>query len=90
MSSKKDFTAFVGMMMAMAATGGQYPKTSESFDETSIETPEQRAERLLRLNEIRHRKMGLTKFQYGDQYVWALNKKCADKKAEKLGFIFPR
>ena len=30
---------------------------------------------------------GLKKFFYGENYVWALNKKNADRKAKRVGFI---
>jgi len=32
---------------------------------------------------------GLKKFYYGDQFIWAINKKNADKKAKKLGINTP-
>lgn len=30
---------------------------------------------------------GLTKFSYGDEVIWALNRRSADKKARKLGLL---
>jgi hypothetical protein len=34
-----------------------------------------------------HELNGLTKFWYGDNYLYALNKKSADKKAKKKGWL---
>lgn len=36
-------------------------------------------------DEIAERK-GLNKFFYGNNYVWAINQKNADRKAKKLGY----
>lgn len=36
---------------------------------------------------VRQKNNGLTLFYYGEKEVWALNKKTADKKAKKLGYI---
>jgi hypothetical protein len=44
-------------------------------------TPAQKQERLNKMN----RSNGLKQFFYGKEYVWAMNKKNADKKAKKLG-----
>ena len=46
-------------------------------------TPEQKKEDQERIYVAN----GLTKFEYGNGYVYALNKKNADKKAKKLGLI---
>lgn len=37
--------------------------------------------------EKRFLERGLTKFFYGDSYVWAINRKNADRKAKNLGLI---
>lgn len=34
-----------------------------------------------------NKKMGLSEFEYGENKLWALNQKNADKKAKKLGWI---
>lgn len=56
-------------------------------------TPEEKIERKpkkkLTEDEIAESK-GLKKFFYGKNYVWALNKKNADRKAKNLGFVILR
>ena len=46
-------------------------------------TPAQKQDRLNKMN----RSNGLKQFFYGEEYVWAINKKNADKKAKKFNLI---
>lgn len=46
-------------------------------------TPAQKLERLKQEN----RRKGIKQFFYGEEYVWAINKKNADKKAKKMGLV---
>lgn len=66
----------------------QHQTGSSFMDEliTAIPTemvlsPEQKLERLKEQN----RSKGIKQFFYGEEYVWAINQKNADKKAKKLG-----
>lgn len=81
----KSQLAMYSMFAALAATGG-FGETGETYVPAS-ETEEQRKKRLS-VAEIEIRKnQGLKEFQYGENTVLALNKKNADKKAKKLGYI---
>ena len=46
-------------------------------------TTEQKAE----IEKVRSERKGMKQFYYGEEYVWAINKKNADKKAKKLNLV---
>lgn len=52
-----------------------------------LENPLERERRLEKWAEDNPKKNGLKKFVYGDNFVWALNQKNADKKAIKNNWI---
>ena len=58
-------------------------KNPLGVDETNAERKKRLARNDSRINKDR----GLTEFIYGDNKLWALNKKSADKKAKRLGWI---
>lgn len=61
-----------------------------SGDERYIEpkeTEEERKARLAKAEIERYKSQGLTEFFYGENSLWALNKKSADKKARKRNWL---
>lgn len=55
--------------------------------EVATETREERKKRLTEAQEHINKKKGLTKFYYGENSLWALNKKSADRKAQTRGWV---
>lgn len=51
------------------------------------ETEAEKQARAIRDDTARMRSKGLSLFKYGENKLWALNQKSADKKAKKLGWI---
>lgn len=51
------------------------------------ETDEERKSRLAKAQIERYKAQGLTEFFYGDNSLWALNEKSADRKARKRNWI---
>jgi len=51
------------------------------------ETEEERKARLAKAERERYKSQGLTEFFYGENSLWALNKKSADKKARKRNWL---
>ena len=49
----------------------------------TVLTPEQKAER----EKVQNLNKGMKQFYYGEEYVWAINQKNADKKAKKLNLV---
>lgn len=71
----------LGLLAAMAGIAAMATDTSpmsyyEEKPKNSSMTDEEKA-----------KANGLKKFDYGNNHVFALNKKSADKKAKKLGYI---
>ena len=84
MSMKK--LAYLQIMAAAMMMEGQRSSSFGSDYEKPL-TPEEK-EFIRKLKEDKVNKgRGLTKFQYGSQYIWASNQKAADKKAKKQGLI---
>ena len=72
--SKLKSLAIISAMMALSG--------SSPYSERIEKEPKKQ----LTDDEIAERK-GLKKFFYGENYVWALNQKNADRKARNLGFV---
>ena len=53
----------------------------------SKQTDEQRKQRLASQEAEINQAKGLKEFEYGENKLWALNQKSADKKAKKRGWI---
>lgn len=70
---------------AMIGMPSNPKKTREPMPER--ETPAERDARMKKAEVERNIANGLTEFFYGDKSLWALNKKSADKKAAKKGWI---
>jgi hypothetical protein len=51
------------------------------------ESPEERKKRLIEAEKNRFKAQGLTEFFYGENSLWALNQKSADKKARLRQWI---
>jgi len=80
----------LGMAMMMASLGSMASSGSISDKINSSFNPESDEERKRRLDNAeieRKKKQGLKQFFYGENSVWALNQKSADKKARKNNWI---
>lgn len=51
------------------------------------ETKEEREKRLKQAEIERYKRQGLTQFFYGENSLWALNQKSADRKAKKNNWL---
>lgn len=67
-------------LMAMAAAFDGFGGNSSRAIRESKPTPKKSIQEI-------NKKQGLKEFTYGENKIWALNKKNADKKAIKLGWI---
>lgn len=72
--------------MMTALTYGGRSGTTPDFREPK-ETEEQRKTRLSKLERERYKAQGLTEFFYGENSLWALNQKSADRKANKRNWL---
>lgn len=79
--------AMLGMaaMMTALAYGGNSGTTPDLSEPK--ESEESRKRRLAKAEIERNKANGLKEFFYGENSVWAINQKNADKKAIKLGYI---
>ena len=73
-----------GMFMALAMTDFG---TTGRRDYEPKESDESKMRRLARAEIERNKANGLTEFFYGENSVWAINQKNADKKAKIKGYI---
>lgn len=69
--------ALLSMYALMAASIDQKPQIRINVRKTN--------EELLQAEIERYKSQGLTEFYYGENSLWALNQKSADKKAKKRG-----
>ena len=83
MSKMKSMIGMAAMMTAFAygGTSGTTPDFREPKEPK--ETEEERKSRLAKAERKRYKAQGLTEFFYGENSLWALNQKSADKKARK-------
>lgn len=79
----KSILALASMSMLSSAMGGDMP---EKYVEPE-ETDEEREKRLERAKDKINKSQGLTLFLYGENKLWALNQKSADKKAQKKHWL---
>lgn len=70
--------------MAMMAYGSN---NNENIIKPKEESEEEKKLRLKQIENDQHKANGLTEFFYGENSVWALNQKTADKKAKKKGYL---
>jgi len=78
MSGMKKMLGMAAMMTALAY--GNTSGTTPDFREPK-ETDEERKARLAKAERERYKSQGLTEFFYGENSLWALNQKSADRKA---------
>lgn len=71
---------------AIAATGESGPDKREKRVKPK-EDEEQKKQRLVKSEIERNKANGLKEFFYGENSVWAINQKVADKKAKKQNLI---
>lgn len=79
----KNKLGMISMLAAFAMSGtdgmGEYREPKE--------TDEERKARLAKAERERYKAQGLKEFFYGENSLWALNQKSADKKARKRGWL---
>lgn len=79
--------SIIGMYaLAAMAMSGDLGNKRERYIEPE-ETEEERKARLAKAERERYKSQGLTEFFYGENSLWALNKKSADKKARKRNWL---
>lgn len=87
MSQMKRIQSILAMSAMFAAmsessySGSRGTRTESGLSKEQLERKRKEAEA------ASNRAKGLKPFKYGDDIVWALNQKNADKKATKLGLI---
>lgn len=84
MKNKLGLLAMMGAMMPMDRSTAYGLSNNEQPIE---ETEEQKQKRLAQAEIKQYKANGLTEFFYGENSVWALNQKTADKKAKKKGYL---
>lgn len=81
----------LGMFAAIAALAATNPGMGMGMgmheEPVYVETEEDKKKRLAQAQIEINKANGLTEFCYGENSVWALNKRTADKKARKLNYI---
>jgi hypothetical protein len=82
MSAKMKMLLSMYATAAISMAGAEKSKRINSGD-----TEEERNIRLNKAEIERNKANGLKEFFYGENSLWALNKKSADKKAKKLNWI---
>lgn len=75
-----------GMFAAMAMMGTETPHGMREYREPK-ETEQERKKRLAKAEIERYKAQGLTEFFYGENSLWALNQKSADRKAKNRNWI---
>jgi hypothetical protein len=86
MSKRKSILGMYALAMGALAFD---PLTNKSYREhvEPKETEEERKKRLAKAEIERYKAQGLTEFFYGENSLWALNQKSADKKARKRHWL---
>lgn len=76
----------ISMLAAMAAIGNERPNWAHD-DEAIKETDEERKFRMENFRIENNKANGLKEFFYGENSVWAINQKNADRKARNNNWI---
>ena len=84
MSKMKSMLGIAAMMTALAY-GGNSGTTPDYYEQK--ETDEERKARLAKAERERYKAQGLTEFFYGENSLWALNQKSADRKARQRHYL---
>lgn len=82
----KSKLGMLSMFAAMAMMGTETPHEMREYREPK-ESEEERKRRLAKFEIERYKAQGLTEFFYGENSLWALNQKSANKKARKRHWI---
>lgn len=77
----------LGMLSVMTALAYGDLSSSPTKKELPKESEEDKNNRLAKAEIERNKANGLTEFSYGENKLWALNKKSADKKARKKNWL---
>ena len=83
---KKSKLGIFSMFAAMAMMGTETPHREHEYIKPK-ETDEQRKRRLAKAEIQRYQAKGLTQFIYGENSLWALNPKSANKKARQRKWL---
>ena len=84
--SKKGQSGIMSMLAALAMYGTETPHGMRKHIEPK-ESEEERKRRLAKAEIERNKANGLKEFFYGENSLWALNQKSADKKARKRHWL---
>lgn len=85
MSKMKSMLGLSLMMSALALSNHSHsPKVRDEYKPK--ESDEEKKKRQKAIDKKINESKGLTEFFYGNNSLWALNQKSADRKAEKLGW----
>ena len=84
MSKMKSMLGMAAIMTALAY-GGTSGTTPDYYE--LKETEEERKARLAKEERERYKAQGLTEFFYGENSLWALNQKSADRKARQRHWL---
>ena len=84
--SMKSKLGMMSMFAAMAMMGTETPHREREYIEPK-ETDEERKRRIAKAEIERVKANGLKEFFYGENSVWALNQKNADKKARSKHWL---
>lgn len=76
-----------GLYLYAAMLAGNSNNNHFGLEESFQESDEDRENRLKNFEIRNNERKGLSVFNYGENSIWALNKKSADKKAKKKGWI---
>lgn len=76
----------IGMFSALAMMGTENTHGMREYKKPK-ESEEERKRRFAKAEIERYKAQGLTEFFYGENSLWALNQKSADKKARKRHWI---
>ena len=85
--SMKSKLGMLSMFTAMAMMSTETSNEMREYLEQPKESEEERKRRLAKSEIERYKAQGLTEFFYGENSLWALNQKSADKKARKRHWL---
>ena len=85
--SMKSKLGMLSMFTAMAMMSTETSNEMREYLEQPKESEEERKRRLAKSEIERYKAQGLTEFFYGENSLWALNKKSADRKARKRHWL---
>ena len=83
---QKNKLHMLGLLGAMAMMGTETPHREREYIEPK-ETDEQRKRRIAKAEIERNKANGLKEFFYGENSVWAINQKNADRKARSKHWL---